>query len=141
MADRIIELPFDRAFLAIQAIDRVTGFPNPNGIFSASFEQDGEVLSSFKMENIGYDKTRYLNGHIDYVAKMKGGAYYQMIFPPKEFGLDIYTRQDEKNYFELSAIPVDYALKVADANKNISLAVFQVKRKPGQMILSKEKGS
>ena len=140
LTDKVVELPFDRAFIAIQAIDRITGFSNPNGIYSATLEHEGETLSSFKLDNIGYDKTRYLNGHIDYVAKLKGGAYYQMIFPPKDFGLDIYTVPQEKNYIELEDIASSYALRVADANENSSIAEFQVRRKPGKSTTTRKEG-
>jgi hypothetical protein len=140
VTDKIVELPYDRAFLAIQAIDRITGFSNPNGIYSATLKLDGETVSSFKLDNIGYDKTRYLNGHIDYMAKSKGGAYYQMIFPPKEFGLDIYTIPQGKKYIELGDAPSSYSLSVADANENIAIAEFQVRRKPGTSSSTRKEG-
>ena len=139
--DKTLELPFDKVFIAIQAIDRVTGFPNPNGIFSASLMQDGIELSSFKMENISYDQTRYLNGHIDFKTKMKGGPYYQMLFPPKEFGLDIYTVNEDKRFFELGKQPSSFVLNVADANGNISVAEFKANSKRvTQTIAQKREG-
>jgi hypothetical protein len=67
----------------------MTGIPNPNGFFSASLFKDDELVSGFEMDNIGYDKTRYLNGHIDYPTRAKGGGYYQMLFQPQGYGVDM----------------------------------------------------
>lgn len=140
VVDKTIELPFEKVFVAIQAIDRITGFPNPNGIFSASLSQDGIQLSSFKMDNISYDETRYLNGHIDYMTKMKGGPYYQMLFPPKEFGLDIYTLHEEKRFFELDENSSSFSITISDANGNAAVAEFKAQYKSGQANYQKRDG-
>lgn len=140
VVDRTIQLPYNKVFIAIQAIDRITGFPNPNGIYSASLEQDDSRLTSFNMENISYDETRYLNGHIDYMAKMKGGPYYQMLFPPKEFRLNIYTVEEDKRFFEIDDDISSFILKVSDANGNESVAEFNVQHKPGQAFIQKRDG-
>lgn len=140
VVDKTVELPFDKVFVAIHAIDRITGFPNPNGIYSATLEQDGTLLSSFKMDNISYEDTRYLNGHIDYMTKMKGGPYYQMLFPPKEYGLDIYTLSDEKNFFELDEDASSFSIKVSDANGNTSIAEFNAQFKTGQYFSQQREG-
>jgi hypothetical protein len=55
-----VELPFDKAFVAIQATDRMTGVPNANGFYAAHLKIENEEVSSFILDNISYDKTRYL---------------------------------------------------------------------------------
>ena len=129
----LVELPFDRAFIAIQATDRMTGIPNPNGFFSASLFKDEGLISSFELDNIGYDKTRYLNGHIDYPTRAKGGGYYQMLFPPKGYGVDMYKPSDtDIDHIRVSSTPEAYSIKVTDAYGNSSYVEFRVVRKPGE---------
>jgi len=129
----LVELPFDRAFMAIQATDRMTGIPNPNGFFSASLFKDDGLISSFEMDNIGYDKTRYLNGHIDYPTRAKGGGYYQMLFPPKGYAVDMYKPSDAAaDHIRVSSVPESYSIKVTDAYGNSSYVEFRVSRKAGE---------
>jgi len=129
----LVELPFDRAFVAIQATDRMTGIPNPNGFFSASLFKDDALISSFALDNIGYDKTRYLNGHIDYPTRVKGGGYYQMLFPSKGYGVDMYTSGNaDMDHIPVSSIPEAYSIKVTDAYGNSSYVEFRVIRKAGE---------
>ena len=129
----LVELPFDRAFIAIQATDRMTGIPNPNGFFSASLFKDNELVSGFEMDNFGYDKTRYLNGHIDYPTRAKGGGYYQMLFQPKGYGVDMYKPSNaEIDHIRVSSNPEPYSIKVTDAYGNSSYVEFRVIRKPGE---------
>ncbi len=120
-----IKLPFNKTFVAIQASDRVTGFPNANGIYAVSLMQGQRVLSSFQLDEIGYDKTRYLNGHIDYAFRSKGGAYLQMVFPPSQFHLPIYENPSGKGHLELSTIPEEFELMVADADGNKTKVQFE----------------
>jgi hypothetical protein len=129
----LVELPFDRAFVAIQATDRMTGIPNPNGFFSASLFKDDGLISSFEMDDIGYDKTRYLNGHIDYPTRAKGGAYYQMLFRPKGYAVDMYRPIDaDLDHIRVSSTPEAYSIKVTDAYGNSSYVEFRVSRKAGE---------
>ncbi len=127
----MVELPFDRAFIAIQATDRMTGIPNPNGFFSASLLKEDGMISGFEMDNIGYDKTRYLNGHIDYPTRAKGGGYYQMLFPPRGYAVDMYRPSDgDIDHIRVSSAPEAYSIKVTDAYGNSSYVEFRVVRKP-----------
>jgi hypothetical protein len=124
-----VELPFDKVFVAIQATDRMTGVPNANGFFAASLKIDDAFVTSFKLDNISYDQTRYLNGHIDYTHKMRNGAYYQMLFPAQKMDLPIYTTTG-KNYFTLSDLEQEGRIEVLDAYENKSVVEFSIKRKP-----------
>ncbi len=125
-----VELPYDRVFIAIQATDRMTGVPNANGIFAAHVKLDNQWVSSFTLDNISYDQTRYLNGHIDYMHKMRGGGYYQMLFPAKKMDLPIYKLKGE-NYLTISDFEQECVVDVFDAYENRSSIQFSIKRKPG----------
>src|SRR5215204_6663700 len=66
---------------AISAVDRFNGTPNPNGIYSARISVDGQPVSEFVLDQIGYDETRYINAQLDLPYKAKGGGSLQHISP------------------------------------------------------------
>jgi murein DD-endopeptidase MepM/ murein hydrolase activator NlpD len=134
-----VELPFEKVFMSIQATDRMTGVPNANGIFAASLKLDNQLVTSFRLDNISYDQTRYLNGHIDYTHKMKGGAYFQMLFPAKKMDLPVYSSIN-KQYFSISELEQDAEIEVLDAYENKSVVNFSIKRKPGTLIVQESTG-
>ena len=121
-----IQLPFEKAMVAIQATDRITGFPNPNGIYGASIHHAGRILSAFQLNNIGYDQTRALNGHIDYLSRFKGGPYYQMLFPPKAYRLNIYSGEGLSDHLEVPPAPEEFQIRVSDVGGNISTVDFRL---------------
>jgi len=132
----LIQLPFKNAFMAIQATDRMTGIPNPNGIYSAALFRQGEQLSGFTMNDISYDKTRYLNGHIDYAYRMRGGPYLQMLFPPKGYGLDHYQNNSSRDHFDVPLQAENFSLVVSDAHGNSSKIEFDIQQKPSNTSLN-----
>jgi murein DD-endopeptidase MepM/ murein hydrolase activator NlpD len=134
-----VELPFEKVFMSIQATDRMTGVPNANGIFAASLKLDNQLVTSFRLDNISYDQTRYLNGHIDYTHKMKGGAYFQMLFPAKKMDLPVYSSIN-KQYFSISELEQDAEIEVLDAYENKSVVNFSIKHKPGALIVQESTG-
>jgi hypothetical protein len=78
------------------------------------------------LDSIGYDKTRYQNGHIDYLSRSKGAGFYQMLFPPTEFGVGIYSPIDAKKWIDIFSTPSTFTLQVFDAFDNFSTAVFEI---------------
>jgi hypothetical protein len=71
----------DKISFAISVTDRFSGSANPNGIYSARVLVDGQPVSSFVLDNISYDETRYMNAQIDYPLQARGGATVQHISP------------------------------------------------------------
>jgi hypothetical protein len=67
----------NRISLGITAYDTHTGSTNQNGIFEAVITDNGRPLSAFRMDEISYNDTRYMNAHIDYRTKANGGPYLQ----------------------------------------------------------------
>jgi Peptidase family M23 len=134
-----IRLPFERAMVAIQATDRITGFQNPNGIFSASIHHAGRMLSSFRLDNIGYDQTRGLNGHIDYLTRFKGGPYYQMLFPPKALGVEIYNGEGLQDHLDVPPAYEEFEIRVSDAHGNTTTVDFRLSGQPSQSVAPAKK--
>ena len=134
-----VELPYDKVFMAIQATDRMTGVPNANGIFAAHVKFDNQWVSSFILDNISYDQTRYLNGHIDYLHKMRSGTYYQMLFPAKRMEFPIYTLKGD-NFISISEVEQECSIDVLDAYENKSTIQFSIKRKSSSLSAQKKVG-
>ena len=126
-----IVLPFQKVFIAIQADDRINGAANRYGIYKATLFDQQEVVTSFEMEDIGYDKTRYLNGHIDYIRKLMGGPYYQMLFPSMGFGAEIYSPKPSVKFIEIADTIKEFSIVVSDIYGNSSTASFNLKGTSG----------
>lgn len=112
---------------AVGATDRFTGSTNPNGIFSAKIYVDERPVSSFVLNNIGYDETRYINAQLDYPYEAKGGGHLQHISPlpgATEVAYDTFggdglvhlTDNDEHTVL----------IEVADANGNVTRIPFRI---------------
>ncbi len=106
---------------AITAYDTHTGSANLNGIFEASLEVNDIELESFRMDNISYNSTRYLNAHIDYSYKQKGGAYLQHLSELPGYINSIYTNGNGSGVVDISDGKVHkVAIEVVDAHGNTS---------------------
>jgi hypothetical protein len=78
---------------AVGATDRFSGSSNPNGIYAAKVLVDGQPVSSFALDDIGYDETRYINAQVDYPYAARGGPSMQHISPlpgAAEVGYELY---------------------------------------------------
>jgi hypothetical protein len=70
---------------------------------------------------------------------MKGGAYYQMLFPAKKMDLPVYN-SNNKQYFSISDLEQDAEIEVLDAYENKSIVNFSIKRKPGASVVQEKTG-
>jgi len=114
--------------LAIQATDQVSGSTNPNGIYSATLEVDGQTVLAFILDSIDYEQTGYINAHIDYRHKQMGGAYYQHLsMLPGEGGVAYHPYQTDGVIRLADTLPHPIAIIVADPYGNQSILRFQIK--------------
>ena len=91
--NKTVKLSSSRVSFAVGATDRFSGSNNPNGIYRARVLLDGRPVSSFTLDNISYDDTRYMNAQIDYPLQARGGATVQHITPlpgAREVAYDTY---------------------------------------------------
>jgi hypothetical protein len=110
---------------AISAFDRLSGTNNPNGIYAARTFVDSELVSSFVLDRIDYDETRYMNAHIDYRMKTSGGPYVQHLSPMPGDTTSIYAASDGVIYLE-DTLPHKVSIEVLDANFNTSVIELYV---------------
>jgi murein DD-endopeptidase MepM/ murein hydrolase activator NlpD len=114
-----INVSSNKVGIAIGATDRITGVPNPNGIYQAVLYLDDEPVSGFQLDGIDYLQTRYLNAHIDYRIKKSGGAYWQHVTPLPGDQLPFNFRGTESGCIELKDKELHKVrLEVKDANGN-----------------------
>ncbi len=125
----VITFNTDKISFGISANDKVSGSGNPNGIYAAVLYLDGRAVNSFVLDSISYDETRYLNAHIDYRTKARGGAYIQHLsrlpgYPPSVYhdisGDGVIELDDDSTH--------DVRIDVYDANRNLSRLDFKIKK-------------
>lgn len=109
----------------ISAFDRLSGANNPNGIYAARTFVDSQLVSSFVLDKIDYDETRYMNAHIDYKMKMNGGPYVQHLSPMPGDTIEVYSGNDGIIYLE-DTLPHKILIEVLDAYLNTSVIEFYV---------------
>lgn len=73
----VIKTGLSKMSFAIQAFDRLTGSPNPNGIYSAKLYFDEQPVIGFVLDSIDYTATTYMNAQIDYAYRYNGGPLLQ----------------------------------------------------------------
>lgn len=75
----LIKTSSPKISFAISAFDTHTGSANQNGIYEAWLYDHDTLITGFRMDNISYDDTRYLNAHIDYKTRSGGGPLLQHV--------------------------------------------------------------
>lgn len=123
----LIKVGAKKISFAIGAVDRFTGTPNPNGIYSTRTLLDGKVVSEFVLDDINYGETRYMNAQIDYRYKYAGGGWLQHLSPMTGDVSKVYTTATPEGVIALEDNEV-HAIKieVRDAAQNISVIQFSV---------------
>lgn len=126
----VILVRTDRVSFAIGATDRMTGVPNPNGIHAATLWENGRPLAGFRLDRIGYDSTRYLNAHVDFMRRANGGPWLQFLLPlPGDALAGIRTHDPLQQEVRLAdTLPHRFRITVQDAAGNTSQAEFTLRR-------------
>jgi hypothetical protein len=118
----LVSVASSKVSLAITAFDTHDGSSNLNGIYESTLYIDGKAALGFRMDNISYNDTRYMNAHIDYKTKMTGGAYLQQLFELPGFLNSIYKHNGKAGVIDLSDGAVhNIRIEVRDANDNVSV--------------------
>jgi hypothetical protein len=114
--------------LALSAFDTHSGSTNQNGIFEAVLYDNDKAVVGFRMDQISYANTRYLNAHIDYKNKANGGVYLQHLSELPGYIHSIYTRFTGDGVLDLSDGQVHaITVVVKDAYGNTSRATASIR--------------
>ncbi|MFZ9386464.1 MAG: M23 family metallopeptidase [Chitinophagaceae bacterium] len=143
----IPKIPFiqtgsNRVSFAIQATDRQSNSPNPNGIYAATLYVDDELRSSFVIDSIDYDESLFINAHIDYKLRYAGGSFLQHLSRmPGDQG-PVYRELSGDGVIQL-ADTAEHAVRieVADAAGNISSILFGIRFSDSLALPAKDMGS
>lgn len=120
--------PLGKLSFAIATYDQVSGSPNPNGVYAASISLDGQLQLKFELDSIDYEQTGYINAHIDYGHKKKGGTYYQHLSSlPGEASGAYHKIKSDGTITLRDTLPHAVEILVADAYGNESLLSFSIK--------------
>lgn len=123
----LIPVASPKVSFAITAFDTHTGSSNLNGIYEALLYVDNEMVIGFRMDNISYNDTRYLNAHIDYRTKAGGGAWLQHLSDPPGYINSIYKQAKGDGAIDISDGAVHAVrIVVKDAYGNTSTLDYSV---------------
>ncbi len=127
----LVKVGSNRISFAIGATDRLSGSSNPNGVYSAQVKMDGNLVSGFILNNIGYDETRYMNAHTDYRYKTIGGSWLQHLSPMPGDPTSIYNTKSNEGVIVLNDEEAHLiSIEVKDAAQNISVIQLNVQYDP-----------
>jgi Peptidase family M23 len=123
-----------RVGFGIKAYDAMTGFKNDNGIYELSMHVDGELAYAYRMEELEFDETRYMNAHIDYPTQKRQGTWFHRLFLLPGNKLANYRATESKGAITLyQEKPVKIDIKVGDAHGNTSELHFYLLRDAAAM--------
>jgi hypothetical protein len=123
----LIKTASGKVSFAIQAFDRLTGSKNEDGIFSARLFVDEKPVVEFSFDSISYEKTRYLNAHIDYKYHFNGGPFFQHLSQlPGEHSGTYHQIGGDGTIDLLDGEVHQVRIEISDAYKNVTVLNFSV---------------
>jgi hypothetical protein len=126
----VVSLSSPRISFGITAEDKLTPAAFRYGIFSASLYIDDSLQSDFKLDNISYDDTRYINGSIDYKTRQSGGNYIQYLSRLPGNHSTIFNDKSKGDVAIADTLIHTARVVVADANGNESILTFKFRYNP-----------
>ncbi len=119
-----------RVGLALKAFDFMNGVSNWNGIYSMDMLVDDSLTYSFKMDEISFDETRYINSHCDYKERLTRRSYFNRCYRQPGNQLSIYEHIANEGVISLEkdrAKKINFIVK--DSYNNTSSLQFFIRRK------------
>jgi hypothetical protein len=124
-----IEVSAPVVTFSIQSYDIHEDTPNRNGIYGIECKVDGSPTFAFTLDEVPFEKTRYLNAHIEYAQKVLENRYFHRCHPLEGNKLGIYTTDADKARLALNYVkPRQVEVKAFDFPGNASVLTFEVIR-------------
>lgn len=98
----IIKTNTTKAGIGISTFDQMNEGANLNGIYSLEVFDNNLPIYAFKMNDIAFDESRYINSHIDYKIKRYNNYTLQKCFLDPNNRLSIYENVNNGGYLNLS---------------------------------------
>ncbi len=134
--DTVVSLT-DQAGIAIEADDYMNGSDNTLTYYTATLFMNDAQIINIRLDNIGYDETRYMHAFIDYKLKKEKNAWFQCLFQVEGNYLNSiyeyvseYRKQAEKGKLAFPAnSSKNIRVELTDAQGNKTLLSFYMKYK------------
>jgi murein DD-endopeptidase MepM/ murein hydrolase activator NlpD len=132
--DGVLVVPTPTISFGIAAEDKYNISAFRYGIYAAELWWDDTLQSSFRLDDISYNETRYSNASIDYTTKLSGGAYIQHLSRLPGNASTIFTTLHTDGLITLTDTAVhDAKILVKDAAGNTSIVTFKVRFDPAKV--------
>lgn len=129
-SDGLLEVAAGQVGFGVQAIDRQNGTQNTYGIYQGILYADGAAQNGFQLDDIGYDETRYVDAHTDYMTYKKTGRHFELLFDLPANRLPVYYNFAGNGTVDLrDGKPHPIKIVMKDAYGNASVIQFKVQRK------------
>ena len=128
LKDTLIRANFSKIGFAISAYDCVNGSTSSNGIYTGRIFLDEQPLIEFVLDSMDYIETNYVNAHVDYKYRYRGGPYLQLLFKlPGDQGR-VYRLKSGDGTVILNDTNVHaIRIEISDIKRNTSELNFKVK--------------
>lgn len=77
----------------IEAIDQASGVSNRIGCYKINLKADDDLIYAHEIDQIPFNKSRFINAYIDYEEKVKSGRRYQLSYVLPNNQLPIYKTE------------------------------------------------
>jgi len=129
LKDALIRTNLSKIGFAIGAYDRVSGSTSPNGIYSGKIFLDEQPLIEFVLDSMDYNETDYVNAHVDYKYRYKGGPYLQQLFKlPGDNGRVYRLKKGDGTVVLTDTNTHTVRIEISDIKQNISQLNFKIRR-------------
>lgn len=114
--------------IGINVNDYMNGSTNTLNFYTARWFVDGEHYGMIRLDDIGYDVTRYLHAYIDYPTKKQSNQWYQLLFRlPGNQLHHLYPVLNGRGAISLSDKPRHLKIELTDAAGNQSDISFYIR--------------
>ncbi len=114
-----------RVGFGVKTYDQITNFRNDNGVYAIQLLVDDATAFHWKMDELDFDETRYLNAHCDYAAHARFGSWFHRCFQLPGNRLANYQPTESNGAVALyKDKPVKITLKVSDPAGNTNTLSF-----------------
>jgi Peptidase family M23 len=125
-----IEVAAEQVGFGIKTYDTANWSGNTNGIYDLSLYQNENLIYNFNVEKFEFAETRYINAHIDYAEKMRGGGLFNRCYRLPGNQLSMYKNLQNDGVIALYEGQINEVMIVAkDANANPDTLIFYIKKK------------
>lgn len=137
LKDELVVTKFSKIGFAVGAYDCVSGSTNPNGIYRGRIFLDEKPLIDFVLDSMDYNETEYVNSHIDYKYRYKGGPYLQLLFKlPGDEGRAYRSQGDDGSIILNDTAVHAVRIEISDIKQNTSELNFNVKYDSSEPLIS-----